>query len=147
MSTQRPAPGTLEEQLRLDEGEVLHAYQDSRRLWTIGVGRLIDRRRGGGISPAESAMLLANDLARVDAGLDRRVPWWRDLDPVRRAVLQNMAFQLGLDGLSGFVLTLVKVRQRDYEAAAAEMLRSDWATQTPERAHRLSVQMRTGEWQ
>lgn len=146
MSFERTPPASLEEMLRLDESEVLHAYPDHLGLWTIGVGRLIDRRRGGGISTVESAMLLGNDLARIDAGLDRLVPWWRELDVPRRAVLQGMAFQMGLDGLAGFALTLIKVRQRDFDAAAAEMLRSRWAQQTPERAHRMSEQMRTGEW-
>ena len=36
------------EQLRRNEGEVLHAYQDHLGFWTIGVGRLIDKRKGGG---------------------------------------------------------------------------------------------------
>ena len=33
---------TLKARLRLEEGEVLHAYQDSLGWWTIGVGHLID---------------------------------------------------------------------------------------------------------
>jgi lysozyme len=44
----------IAEQLRRDEGEVLHAYQDKYGYWTIGVGRLIDARKGGGISVEES---------------------------------------------------------------------------------------------
>lgn len=38
----------LTAQLRRDEGEKLYAYQDTLGYWTIGIGRLIDRRRGGG---------------------------------------------------------------------------------------------------
>ncbi len=85
----------LTEELRRDEGEVLHAYTDSEGYVTIGVGRLIDKRRGGGISAEESAYLLGNDISRTETDLDARMPWWRDLDPVRQRVILNMAFNLG----------------------------------------------------
>ncbi len=45
---------SITQQLRRDEGEVLHAYQDSLGYWTIGIGVLIDKRKGGGITKAES---------------------------------------------------------------------------------------------
>ena len=32
------------EQLKRDEGEILHAYQDHLGFWTIGIGILIDKR-------------------------------------------------------------------------------------------------------
>ena len=76
---------SLESQLRRDEGEVLHAYSDSLGYLTIGVGRLIDARRGGGISGDESAYLLRNDIERKTGELLRRAPWVAELDPVRRA--------------------------------------------------------------
>jgi lysozyme len=58
-----------------------------------------------------------------------------------------MSFQLGVDGLLGFKNTLKMIEQRNYEAAAAGMLNSLWAKQTPERANRMAEQMRTGIWQ
>ena len=133
--------------LRGDEGEVLHAYKDHLGYWTIGVGRLIDARKGGGISPAESALLLANDIGEIEAALDVRLPWHRNLDPARQAVLFAMAFQMGVDGLLKFKNTLEMVRVCDYDGAARGMLASLWAQQTPERAHRMAEQMRTGQWQ
>jgi hypothetical protein len=54
----------LTAQLRRDEGEVLHAYSDHLGFTTIGVGRLIDKRRGGGITKEESKYLLENDIDR-----------------------------------------------------------------------------------
>lgn len=137
---------TLEEQLRRDEGEVLHVYQDSLGYWTIGVGRLVDERKYGGITRAEATYLLRNDIERKTGALRARAPWIEELDPVRRAVLENMAFQMGVDGLLKFTTTLGLVRSRQYAEAAVQMLRSKWAVQTPERAHRLSEQMRTGVW-
>lgn len=137
----------LIKQLRRDEGEILHAYEDHLGFWTIGVGRLIDKRRGGGISEEESAYLLNNDITRVTQGLGRRLAWFDELDPARKGVLLNMAFQMGVDGLLGFTNTLKLVEEGNYTAAAKAMMESKWATQTPARALRLSKQMETGEWQ
>lgn len=132
--------------LRGDEGEVLHAYQDHLGFWTIGVGRLIDKRKGGGISTSESALLLTNDIAEVEADLDKRLSWWRTLPDARRGVLMAMAFQMGVDGLLGFKNTLAMIRSGNFDGAARGMLASLWAHQTPERAKRMSEQMRTDVW-
>lgn len=136
----------LTTQLRRDEGEVLHAYTDSLGFLTIGVGRLIDKRKGGGITSEESAYLLANDIARVMADVRRRLPWFDRLDPARQGVLLNMAFQMGVDGLMGFKNTLAMIERGDYDGAATGMLASLWATQTPQRAQRMADQMRSGQW-
>lgn len=133
--------------LRGDESEVLHEYKDHLGFSTIGIGRLIDKRKGGGITPEESAYLLANDIARKTAELDKRLPWWMSLDDARRGVLLSMAFQMGVDGLLGFKNTLAMIQTGDYAGAAKGMLNSLWAKQTPERAKRMAEQMRVGIWQ
>lgn len=137
----------LTKQLRRDEGEVLHAYADHLGYLTLGVGRLIDKRKGGGITKEESAYLLSNDIDKREAELLRRAPWMANLDPARFGALLNMAFQMGVDGLLGFRNTLEMVRNGDYDGAADGMLNSLWARQTPERANRIAKQMRSGEWQ
>lgn len=134
-------------QLRDEEGEILHAYQDHLGYWTIGVGRLIDKRRGGGISPEESAYLLSNDIKRKTAEVDTALPWASSLNDARRAVLIGMAFQMGIGGLLQFKATLEHIRNGNYEQAKVNMLKSLWAKQTPVRAARMAEQMRTGEWQ
>jgi lysozyme len=140
----RPLPAGLIDDLVRDEGEVLTAYQDHLGYWTIGVGRLIDKRRGGGISKEESRLLLANDLERFASGLDAHLPWWRTLSKGRQRVLLNMAFNLGVSGLLTFRNTLTAVREGRYDDAAAGMLRSKWAGQVGERAKRLAALMREG---
>ena len=137
----------LTKQLRRDEGEVLHVYPDHLGFWTIGVGRLIDKRKGGGITAEESAYLLNNDIDRKDADLRRRAPWVSKLDDARYGVLLNMAFQMGVDGLLKFVNTLKMVEAGHYDAAGEGMRNSLWYKQTPERAERLIKQMKTGAWQ
>lgn len=134
-------------QLRRDEGCVPHAYQDTLGLWTIGVGHLIDRRRGGRLRDSEIDFVLANDIEEKLQQLVVALPWVEHLDPVRQAALVNMAFQLGVQGLLGFTQTLAAVRDGHYDHAANLMLDSKWAKQTPQRARRVSRQMATGEWQ
>lgn len=67
-------------------------------------------------------------------------------DPARIAVLQSMAYQMGVQGLAAFKNTLQAVIERRWNDTAAGMLNSRWARQTPERAQRHAQQMRTGLW-
>lgn len=138
---------SIEDQLVRDEGVVLHAYRDHLGYLTIGIGRLIDSRKGGGITKEEAVMLLKNDISKRDKELRKKIPWYSEMDEIRRAVLLNMSFQMGVEGLLKFKNTLELVRTKQYKQAASGMLKSLWARQTPERAKRLSVQMETGKWQ
>jgi lysozyme len=136
----------LKDQLIRDEGVVRHAYEDNLGFTTIGVGRLIDVRRGGGLSLSEIDFLLTNDIGEKTAQVLEALPWAKDLNAPRFAVLVNMAFQMGIHGLLGFPGMLGAVRTGDYKAAAEHMLDSKWEQQTPTRAHRLADQMESGEW-
>jgi len=127
-----------------DEREVLHAYQDHLGFWTIGVGRLIDKRRGGGITHDESMFLLDNDIDEVLTALEH-LPYWCDLDATRQEALCNMAFQLGVAGLLNFKNTLAAVARQDWDAAYAGALNSKWAQQTPARALRVATALRDGD--
>jgi lysozyme len=138
---------TLTEQLRRDEGTESCAYQDSLGYWTIGVGRLIDARKGGGLSNEEIDYLLDNDVKAKTAEVLRALPWAARLSEPRRAVLVNMAFQMGTKGLLAFHRTLGSVEDGHYGEAALGMLDSTWAKQTPARAMRLATQMESDEWQ
>jgi lysozyme len=128
--------------LERDEGFIPHAYQDHLGFWTVGVGTLIDARRGG-ITKKQAYMLLDDEVDRIEADLDRRAPWWRrQPDEIQRAMV-NMAYQLGVSGLLRFSKTLAKIQLRDYQGAATEALDSTWARQTPERAARISALIRS----
>lgn len=140
-------PKNIEQSLRRDEGEKLYAYADSEGYVTIGIGVLIDRDKGGGITKEESAYLFNNRLALKKAELVEKAPWVAKLDEVRFGVLLNMSYQMGVNGVLNFKKTMQYVKDGKYQAAASEMLNSTWAKQTPERAVRLSDQMATGEWQ
>jgi lysozyme len=134
---------TLKDQLKRDESLRLMPYHDSVGKLTIGFGRNLDER---GISSAEAEMMLENDISETVAEVSRALPWALELDQARRAVLTNMAFNMGIGGLLGFRKALAAMRRGDWDLAAREMLDSKWATQVGARATRLATQMRTGQW-
>ena len=124
--------------LKRDEGFVSHAYQDSKGFWTIGYGRLIDERLGGGITESEALGLLERDIHQTFADLDRTLPWWRALPPFQQRGLVNMAFNLGLPRLLTFKKMLAALQTGDGERAAIEALDSIWAGQVKGRADRIA---------
>lgn len=131
-------------QLLRDEGLRLFPYTDTVGKLTIGVGRNLS---DNGISSDEAMSLLKNDLDETNQYLINALPWFVGLSPARQGVLQNMAFNMGLHGLMQFRQFLGAVQNGQYDDAARFMLESKWATQVPARAHRLSIQMGTDQWQ
>lgn len=145
---------TLEKQLIRDEGMTPTAYQDSRGFWTIGVGRLIDVRRGGGLSRDEIMYLLKNDILRHTKAVTDHL-WWADptvIGAARFAALVNMHFQLG-DGLWKFPKMLAALEAGNWEEAYKQavdanpaVIGDEWPEQTPARARRVAEQLRTNKW-
>ena len=134
----------MKRELLRDEGFRRAAYRDHLGYLTIGIGRMIDKRRGGGITRDEAAYLLASDLAKIEVALDARIPWWRGAAPPRQRALLNMAFQMGVSGLMKFKRTLAAAERGDWNQAATNALKSRWARQTPARAKRVAALMRRG---
>lgn len=139
--------GAITRRLILDEGEVLHVYWDSLGFATLGVGRLVDERKGGGITQDESRYMLRNDIHRKISECDARFEWWPLVDSVRQQVLICMAFQLGVEGVTGFHDMCAALARGDYVRASIEMLNSTWARQTPARAQRMAKIMHSGVWE
>ncbi len=67
-----------------------------------------------------------------------------DLDPVRRAVIIDMLFNMGLSRLQGFKKMLAALSIGDWDRAADEMLDSKWAMQVGNRSTYLAEMMRKG---
>ncbi|WP_022949530.1 glycoside hydrolase family protein [Methylohalobius crimeensis] len=127
-------------QLKRHEGLRLRPYRDTVGKLTIGFGRNLEDR---GITEDEAKILLVNDVCRLRGELSE-IDWWRALNDVRRDVIVNMAYNLGVSGVLGFERMIAALRAKDYELAAIEMLDSKWADQVGRRAVELSDQMHTG---
>ena len=132
---------SIEDQLILHEGLRLKPYRCTAGRLTIGVGRNLEDK---GISHHEAMMLLRNDIEEITGQLERH-SWYVALGPVRRKVLIDMAFNMGLDGLMRFRRMIEALKRANYEAAADEMVNSRWYRQVGERGRRLEAMMRTGE--
>lgn len=136
-------PTDVRGQLIRDEGVRLRPYPDTEGKLTIGIGRCLSTK---GISAKEAQMLFENDLGDVAADVEHTLPWSGALDDARRAVLLNMAFNLGMTGLLGFQKMLHAAQGGEYALAAREMRNSTWAAQVGDRAERLALQMEDGQW-
>ena len=137
-------------QLRRHEGLRLDPYKCSEGYLTIGYGRNIETN---GISEAEAEFMLMNDLVACESEL-KDEGWYNQLDETRRAVVLNMAFNLGKPKLMQFKKFIGALSDDDYETASKEMVTgsdgvspSKWASQVGSRAYELADQMRTGQWQ
>lgn len=130
----------LKAELTLDEGRKPRIYTDTVGKVSGGIGRNLTDK---GFRDNEIDLMYQNDIAETEAWLDRNLPWWRSLDPVRQRVLMNMAFNMQ-GRLLTFVNTLAAMKRGDYAAAAAGMLDSLWARQVGARATRLADMMRSG---
>jgi lysozyme len=134
----------LLEQLKRHEGLKLKPYHCTAGKLTIGYGRNLD---DVGITEQEAEQLLLDDVAQIKTQLKIHLPWYQELSAVRQAVLENMAFNLGLSRLLQFRRMLAAAQTGDFDTAATEMQDSKWARQVGHRSIELTKQMRTGEWQ
>jgi len=132
----------LKDQISLHEGVEKKVYLDTEGIETIGVGRNL---RDRGLSEDEIDLLLDNDIAICEEELINNFEWYAELDEVRKRVLIDMAFNLGMPKLKQFAKMLDAIENKDWVNVASEMLDSRWAEQVGNRASRLSEMMETGE--
>jgi lysozyme len=76
-----------------------------------------------------------------------RAPWVAALDDVRRTVLFELAYNLGVSGLLEFRKMLRALQQQEYVRAGAELVDSKWARDVgPLRSASLRRALVTGQW-
>lgn len=131
----------IKSELTVDEGRKPRIYKDTVGKVTGGVGRNLSDVPFG---DDEMDLMLTNDVKKVVAQLNQRLPWWTGLSERRQRVLVNMAFNMGINGLLGFTNTLAMIQHGDFTGAANGMLASKWADQVGDRAKRLATMMREG---
>ena len=123
------------------EGVMLVMYHDSEGIPTIGVGRNLERVPA--ISRDEAMYLLDNDIEDARNDLATLLPGLM-IDHVRKDVLVDMVFNLGVTRFSKFKRMIAALKDGDYKRAAVEMLDSKWARQVGKRAQELARMMVTG---
>lgn len=133
----------LKETLERHEGLRLKPYKDSVGKLSIGIGRNLD---DNGIAEEEARYLLHHDLVDAIGDCRTHLPWFDELNDIRKEVMVNMMFNLGWRRLSTFRKMFRAISEQEFEWAAQECLDSKWATQVGDRAIELSEALRTGEF-
>lgn len=145
-----PITNTID-QLKRDEGFCSEIYTDTVGKRTVGYGHNLDANPIPDlvtpITKAYGEQILGKDVDRVSTALVHSLSWVVSLDEARLGVLQNMCFNMGIEGLLGFHNMLTCLQSGLYQSAADDMKASKWYTQVGDRAVRLVQQMRTGVWQ
>lgn len=127
----------LEKDLRVDEGNVPHAYADHLGYLTIGVGFMVDKRKGGKLYPEEIDFILRNRTKKVLAGAQVEA-WYPAVadNAARLAGVLNMQFQLGSGSDEEFVNSFRLIAAKRWKEAGVALRKSLWYKQTPARAER-----------
>lgn len=124
----------LIDQIKRHEGFRSKPYQCTSGVWTFGYGMTY-------ITEEEADMLLRLRILDLRSTLDSTIG---HLSQSRQDVLVNMAFNLGIHGLSQFRKMWAAIDRKDFESAANEILDSKYAQQVGNRAIELAEQMRRG---
>lgn len=129
--------------LLTEEGYRQFPYIDSTGNETIGIGRNLKTK---GISKQEALDLLQYDISECEDNLLKNLGFFSLLDEVRKCVLIDMTFNMGILKLLSFKNTLDLIKNKNYSGAADNMLSSEWAKEVGNRAVVLSKMMRDGQW-
>ena len=70
--------------------------------------------------------------------MGKKISWFDEAPREVREVLLEMAYQMGVSGVSKFKNALKHMKNEEWNKAADEMLLSRWYKQTPKRAKELS---------
>ena len=147
----------LTKQLIRDEGNVPYLYDDATGAAivkgstvvgypTLGVGFMVDRDKGGRIPQPVTDFWLDYEINKITAVIEERLPEFSSLSAPRRAVLINVAFNTGINGLFNFKKMIQAVKVKDFDTAAIELLDSAAARQLTKRYTRLAAQLASGTW-
>ncbi len=139
-----PLPGL--QQVGLDEGLKLVAYQDEFGKWTIGLGH----------TPAYQGEVWTLDKAFsqfiTDINTDglnpveQNFPWIDAQGIIRKWVLVNMSYNEGIDNLLAFTDTLKAMQNLDLHQVMLGMMDSLWYRQVTTRARQLMFQYWKNVW-
>lgn len=138
-----PLDVNAKELIKKHEGLRLQTYKDNRGILTIGYGHNLDT---GGISAVAADQIFSDDFDRHES-LVKDFVWYQNLNDARRAVLLDMVFNLGAEGLLKFHGMIAALQVGNYTLAAQEMLDSAWANQVGPRAQEDAEIMKSGLYQ
>jgi len=133
----------LADDIKKHEGFRDTVYLDTVGVATVGYGHAL--HEGSRIPHLVADLLFEQDFN--DAKKDYEILANREglcLTPLRKGVLINMLFNMGLRRVMGFKKMLAALQADNWGEAATQMLDSKWAHQVGPRAKDLAEKMRRG---
>lgn len=131
---------------------ILKVYPDPatrKAPWTVGLGHTgPDVHQGDTWTPDRCWTAFYSDYSVAETAASQ-VIWittWAILNECRRAVLTDMAFNVGKSRLEGFRHMLEAIRQGQWQRAHDELLDSEYAMQVKTRADMNAAVLLTGKW-
>jgi len=122
---------TISTMLRRHERFRSKPYLDTVGVPTFGYGFTY-------ITKAEADMILNGRVAELYRSCATRWEWFEDLCDIRKLIIMDMAYNLGIEGLANLKHILAPIEGGRWADASAEMLSSRWATQVGSRARELA---------
>ncbi|KAN0003047.1 hypothetical protein ACTFIZ_009191 [Dictyostelium cf. discoideum] len=161
---------SIKDMLKYDEGEKFEMYKDTEGYYTIGIGHLITRIKERNvaikcleeqighkvkmdpknepiITSSESDALFEKDLSVACKSIESNSTLsiiYKNLDNIRKMALINMVFQMGVNNVLKFKMSLKLIEEKKWVEAAKEMKNSTWNHQTPDRSNRVISVIETG---
>ena len=139
----------LREEIEYDEGSVNKIYLDHLGLATFGIGHLVTEwdeeygfEVGTDVSEDRCIEAFNRDIKTVLSDCNKLYSDFDELPEEVQLIIANMMFNMGRPRLSKFKGMKRGVDAKDWNAAANEMVDSNWYKQVTKRAERLVVRMR-----
>lgn len=130
----------IKEMIKANEGRKDYVYLDSTGVPTVGYGCALHVGRH---VPGEAVeAIFEHDFKQAQRDYDQL---GLRLDPVRRAVVIDMLFNMGLDKVKGFKKMLSALRAGNWAAAAVELKDSRYYRQVKERGDRNADMLLSGK--
>ncbi|KAM9961134.1 hypothetical protein ACTFIW_010471 [Dictyostelium discoideum] len=161
---------SIKDMLKYDEGEKLEMYKDTEGYYTIGIGHLITRIKERNvaiksleeqlghkvkmdsknepiITSSDSEALFEKDLSVATKSIESNPTLstiYKNLDNIRKMAIINMVFQMGVNNVLTFKMSLKLIEEKKWAEAAKELKNSTWNHQTPNRSNRVISVIETG---
>ena len=129
----------LLKKIKESEGYSKTVYQCTEGYDTIGYGFAVKDLE---LSKEVSEIILREKITKLKKDIENRFEWLVNTPSHIQDVVVEMCYQLGINGFSKFKKTIYFLETEQYWEASIEMLDSLWAKQTPNRAKRLSDEVR-----
>jgi len=124
------------------EGYSESCYLDSLGYPTTGYGTLLKKQKFGSIKEWHEACF----QEKYTEAEQLYESMGFDLDPVRKAAVCDLIYNLGPAGFAKFNETICLLKMKDYGAAAIHLEQSRWYKQVGRRGPKICNLIRTGRW-